>query len=135
MDHKDDMHWFRGFVVKSRWRFAKTYIEAYPHEYTLERWGDTDSFSQAILCIERWGILESFWNAERKYFYLDDQKYWHMGDASSEQPQQRPHLINRTWLNVDSYREEAKSLGYDGEALNRLVARWRTLLEKAKRGA
>ena len=128
------MIWFRTFVVKSRWRFAKTYLESYPHEWTLERWSDTNSFSQAILCIERWGVLESFWNAQRKYFYLDDRKYWHMGNAWSEKPQERPRLINRTWLDVASYRDEARSLGYDGETLDRLVARWRALLESAKRG-
>ena len=43
-------------------------------------------------------------------------------------------LINRTWLDVASYRDEARSLGYDGQTLDRLVARWRALLESAKRG-
>ena len=39
MDQEADVKWFAGFVVNSRWRFAKTYVESYPHEYTLERWG------------------------------------------------------------------------------------------------
>jgi len=131
MDHEADLQWFRSFVVNSRWRFAKTYVESYPHEYTLERWGSIDSFRRAILCIERCGVEESFWNAERKYLFVDERKYWHMGDVSSEKADQRPSLINRTWVDVGAYREEARLLGYDGQDLERLISRWRFLLEKA----
>ena len=136
----DDIHrqadkietlWFRNFVAQSRWRFAKTYVESYPHEYTLQRWMDPDTFWRAIQCIERWGVVESFWNVERKYLYVDDRKYWHMGDASSSDPERRPGLINRTWLDVTRYRDNARELGYEGEELDRLATRWKMLLERA----
>jgi hypothetical protein len=100
IDREEELLWFRGFVVESRWRFARTYVESYPHEYTLQRWGDPEGFWRAILCIERWGIVERFWSAQRKYVYVDDQKYWHMGDPSSQGLDARPGLINRTWLDV-----------------------------------
>ena len=58
-----------------------------------------------------------------------------MGHPSSEKPDERPGLINRTWLDVASYREDVRSLGYDGQSLDELVARWKLLLEKARRGA
>jgi hypothetical protein len=135
MDREEDTHWFRNFVVNSRWRFAKTYVESYPHEYTLARWGDQELFWRAILCIERSGAHESFWNAQRRYFYIDDRKYWHMGDASSERLDDRPGLINRSWIEVGNYRDDAKMLGYDEQALDHLVGQWKLLLEKAKRGA
>jgi len=67
--------------------------------------------------------------------YVDDQKYWHMGDPSSQKLDQRPGLINRTWLDVSRYREDAKQLGYHDESLSRLVERWTLLLEKARRGS
>jgi hypothetical protein len=133
VSREDDMQWFRSFVMESRWRFAKTYVESYPHEYTLDEWGEADTFWRAILCIERWGVLEPFWSSQRKYFYIDQRKYWHMGDASSENDDEQPGLINRSWVDVASYREEAKKLGYDDESLDRLVARWNVLLEKARR--
>ena len=57
-----------------------------------------------------------------------------MGNASSENAEERPTLINRTWLDVAQYRDHAKYLGYDGEALERLVVQWNELLDKAKRG-
>ena len=75
MDREEDTDWFRNFVVNSRWRFAKTFVESYPHEYTLARWGDQELFWRAILCIERWGAHESFWNAQRRYFYIDDRAH------------------------------------------------------------
>ena len=134
MDREADVKWFADFVVNSRWRFAKTYVESYPHEYTLERWGEVETFRRAILCIERWGVSETFWNARRQYLYVDDRKYWHMGNASSENAEERPTLINRTWLDVSQYRDQAKNLGYEGEVLERLVVQWNELLDKAKRG-
>ena len=134
MDRELDVNWFAGFVAKSSWRFAKTYVESYPHEYTVERWGDVEAFRSAILCIERWGQLESFWSSQRKYLYIDDRKYWHMGNVTSENAEDQPTLINRTWVDVGRYREHAKGLGYDGEVLERLVARWSLLLERARVG-
>ena len=55
-EREADLTWFRSFVEASRWRFAKTYVESYPHEWTLERWVDQAIFARAILCIERWGV-------------------------------------------------------------------------------
>lgn len=134
MSRKADIDRFRHFVDTSRWRFAKTYAESYPHEYTLDEWCPDEEFESAIRCIERWGIEERFWSAERKYFYLDGRKYWHMGDASSVDDDERPGLINRSWLDVTRYAGNAKELGFDGEALDRLLSRWKMLLKKANRG-
>jgi hypothetical protein len=134
-EREQDLSWFRSFVAASRWRFAKTYVESYPHEYTLEGWGaDHQRFSQAVDCIERWGVVESFWGSRRKYVYVDDRKYWHMEDAHAADPATRPTLINRTWLDVGRYRDEARRLGFDGERLEHLVARWMMLLDRARRG-
>jgi hypothetical protein len=131
---RSDLERFRSFVAGARWRFAKTYVESYPHEYSLQRWVDPDAFSNAIRCIEQYGVVESFWRAERKYLYLDERKYWHMGIAVSENAGERPTLINRTWLDVSRYRENAKALGYDDDSLDRLAAEWVGLLERARRG-
>jgi hypothetical protein len=55
-----------------------------------------------------------------------------MGNPSSETQGEMPELINRTWLDVSSYREDARALGYDDQSLERLIARWKHLLEKAR---
>src|SRR5262245_18599034 len=131
---EDDLNFFRSFVDRYRWRFAKTYVQSYPHEYVLKQWGDADAYSRAIQCIEQWGVVEPCWRAERKYLYVDERKYWHMGNAASENPGERPTLINRTWLDVSRYRENAKTLGYDDASLDPLASRWVVLLERARRG-
>ena len=131
---EQDVAWFRTFVAAWPWRFAKTYVESYPHEYTLERQSDPADFQRALRCIERWGVVESFWGEERKYFYVDDRKYWFMGNPASEKPEDQPTLINRTWLDVARYREEAAKLGFEGERLDRLAERWKMLLERARLG-
>lgn len=125
----EDLRWFAAFVETSRWRFAKTYIESYPHEYTLDEWCDAEGFDRSIHCIERWGVVEPFWSSQRKYLYVDGRKYWHMGDPAS--PDEPPELINRSWVDVALYRDEAQGLGYEGEELDRLVDRWHELLRKA----
>lgn len=128
-----DLAWFRTFVAAWPWRFAKTYVESYPHEYTLERQGDPADFQRALRCIERWGVVESFWGEERQYFYVDDRKYWFMGNPASEKPEERPTLINRTWLDVARYRENARTLGFDEQSADKLAERWKMLLERARR--
>lgn len=109
-DNKAAVDWFVDFAERSRWRFAKTYVESYPHEYTLDRWGDRNVFRQTILCIEQWGVIEAFWSSRRKYLHVGERKYWHMGDVSSPGQEDQPTLINRTWLDVSRYREEACAL-------------------------
>jgi hypothetical protein len=128
-----DLAWFRHYDQSVRWRFARTYVESYPHEYTLAKWGDDeDAFWKAVECIERWGVWEPFWRARRKYLYVGDRKYWHMGDMSSEDPGKRPTLINRTWLDVTRYRDEALALGFEEESLDPLAEGWKMLLARAR---
>ena len=57
-----------------------------------------------------------------------------MGDVNAVDAEDRPTLINRTWVDVSGYREEAAKLGYDSAHLDRLVKRWTRLLDKAREG-
>ena len=131
-DREEQVADFTNFVATSSWRFAKTYVESYPHEYTLVQAADTDRFRTAIACIERWGVVEPFWKSRRRYLYVDGRKYWHMGEPASETPEDRPTLINRSWSDVGRYREEANKLGYEGERLERLVEQWKLKLQAAR---
>ena len=132
MNKAEDVERLERFVSHSRWRFANTYVESYPHEYTLARWGDSDAFRASILCIEQWGTPESFLTSRRKYLCVGDRKYWHMGDATSNNAEEWPTLINRTWIDVSMYRGHAAELGYEGEVLEKLVVRWNMLLTRAR---
>jgi hypothetical protein len=55
-----------------------------------------------------------------------------MGDATSTNPEERPTLINRSWIDVSRYRDQARELGYEGAVLEQLVARWKMLLNRAR---
>ena len=59
MDRDTDLDAVWRVVAQSRWRFAKTYVESYPPEYTGLTWAGSDSaaFAHAIECIERWGVV------------------------------------------------------------------------------
>lgn len=129
---EDHVAEFATFVTGASWRFAKTYVDSYPHEYTLVQGGDTDAFQTAITCIERWGVVERFWNSRRRYLYVDGRKYWHMGNRESKNPDDRPTLINRSWCDVGRYNDEARALGYDGEQLKELVEHWKLKLDQAR---
>ena len=132
---EEDLQWFRRFVSESRWRFAKTYSRKLPARVTRFRAGATARVSAAPFSASSGGafLSRSGVRSERT-LYIDERKYWHMGDAASEKVEERPTLINRTWLDVARYREHAKSLGYDDQQLDGLAARWEALLEKARRG-
>jgi hypothetical protein len=125
---------FARFVEASPWRFARTYVTSYPHEYTLAKWCGAEAFGEAIRCIEARGVEEPFLGTWRKYLHVGDRKYWHMGNPASDDPKDHPTLINRTWLDVSRYRPEAEALGYAGEDLERLVERWESLLKRARGG-
>ena len=56
--------------------------------------------ARLIDCIESRGVVERFGTNYGKYFYFEERKYWHMGDPRSEDPEQWPNVINRTWVDV-----------------------------------
>lgn len=130
-NNRQDLLWFATFVADSRWRFAKTYVESYPHEYTLLEGSDPSIFARAVRCIERHGVLEAFWRTSRKYLHVGGRKYWHMEDLVAN-PKAAPTLINRSWLDVTQYREDARALGYDEQQLDALSQRWVQMLQRAQ---
>jgi hypothetical protein len=134
MNEPPDLDWFQTFVEQNRWRFARTYVKSYPHEYTLDRWCGAEDLARAVDCIERFGVPESFWGTWRRYLHLGEHKDWHMGDAGSDDPKKRPTLINRTWLDITRYRSQAEELGFAGDELDELVKLWQVLLDRAAAG-
>ena len=89
-------------IERAHWKFAWRYARTYPHEYTTQTQGRCapDDHARLIDCIERYGVYERFGNERRRYFYFRDRKYWHMGDPYSDDLEQRPNVINRTWIDV-----------------------------------
>ena len=96
-----------------------------------KEWLDDHTFDRAIACIQLWGAVEPFWKAHRKYLYVGERKYWHMGEVSSGDVGERPGLINRSWIDLVRYRGEASELGYGDDEIDGLLMRWKDLLRRA----
>ena len=77
-------------LLDCSWRFAKTMPEN-PHDYTRKKeWDDPDAFECVVAYIQEHGFPERFYKSVFHYLYLDDYKYWTMGNPINE-----TILINR----------------------------------------
>lgn len=95
-------------IERTKWKFAWTYARTYPHEYTTKALCEAADHAKLIDCIEKYGIIQRFGESYRKYFYFEDRKYWHMGEPYSDDPELRPNVINRTWVDVRRHAENVK---------------------------
>ena len=77
-------------IASKYYRFAKT-MPKIPHSYSRRsEWKDDELFNKAILYIQTNGVREKFYNKEFIYLYIDNYKYWIMGE-----PINQTILINR----------------------------------------
>ena len=117
-------------IERTKWKFAWTYARTYPHEYTTRALCRPEDHARLIECIERYGIVERFGRSRRKYFYFQERKYWHMGDPYSEDPEERPDVINRAWVDVRRHAENVKHR-WTAEEVELQMRLWEIQLEKA----
>jgi len=128
----DEVDGLQELVERAQWRFSWRMARTYPHEYTTktkERCAPDDHAS-LIDCIERYGVRERFGDDWRNYFYFEDRKYWHMGDAYSSDPEERPNVINRTWVDVRRHEENVRYGSWTKEEIELQKRIWEIQLEK-----
>ena len=126
-----DADGFSQLIERTYWRFAWTMARTFPHEYTTktkERCAP-DDHARLIDCIERYGAIERFGNDWRKYFHFQERKYWHMGDPYSEDPEQWPNVINRTWVDVRRHAANVEQ-SWTAEEIELQQRLWEIQLEK-----
>ena len=119
-------------IERTHWRFSWTLARTYPHEYTTltkERC-IPDDHARLIDCIERYGVLERYGSESRKYFHFQERKYWHMGDPYSSDPEERPNVINRTWLDVRRHEENVRYSSMTAEEIELQKRIWEIRLEE-----
>ena len=73
-----DDEWFRSWIERGRWIFAKT-MPLTPHWYVLRREQDDAEFSRAVLDIRRYGHRITFQGRPYVIYVIDGYKYWSMG--------------------------------------------------------
>lgn len=127
---ENEMEDFKQLIERNRWKFAWTYARIYPHEYTTKALCNLEDHARLIDCIERYGIIQRFWDSQRKYFYFEDRKYWHMGEPFSDDPEKWPNVINRTWLDVRRHAENVRHR-WTPEEVELQQRLWEIQLEKA----
>jgi hypothetical protein len=66
------------FIHGSKWIFAKTYAEAWPHEYIVEEKVDRALFNKLAEYIDSNGSLDYFYQKQMIYLEYDGHVYWHM---------------------------------------------------------
>ncbi len=117
-------------IERTKWRFAWTYARTYPHEYTTKALCSPEDHARLIDCIERYGVTERFGNSRRKYFYFEERKYWHMGAPQSENTEEWPNVINRTWVDVRRHAANVRHR-WTAEEVELQMRLWEIHIEKS----
>lgn len=82
-------------LENAEYKFAKT-MAYMPHYYTVgDKWVDFDEFIWCAHAIQKFGIMQQFFKEPRKYFYLDEWRYWVMDKDPSD-----AQIINREKRNI-----------------------------------
>jgi len=68
------------FIAESRWVFAKTYADTWPHEYIVQERVDSALFRKLADHIDTCGYMRHFYSKEVIYWDYDGYTYWHMGN-------------------------------------------------------
>jgi hypothetical protein len=126
----EESQWLAAFIERTKWKFAWTYARTYPHEYTTKAFCSAEDHARLIALIERYGVTEHFGKYERKYLYFQERKYWHMGLPHSENPDDWPNVINRTWVDVRRHAANVSHV-WTAEEVELQMRLWEIQLEKS----
>ena len=120
----------REIIARTYWKFAWTYARTYPHEYTTKKHCTPEDHAKIIDCIEKFGVIERFGTSHRKYFYFEERKNFHLGNPYSENPEDWPNVINRTWVDVRRHAANVKHK-WSAEEVELQQRIWEIQLEKS----
>lgn len=74
----------RAFINATKWTFAKTYAETWPHEYIVRDRVDELLFVRLVLHIREHGYEGKFYHRSIGYYDSDGMVYWTMGAPVGE---------------------------------------------------
>src|SRR5262249_45474984 len=105
----EDLARVTWLLTTAAWRFARTYAQTNPPEYTLRRkWENDADFVFVVLFIRRWGYVERFPDPVKGWPYIQFDvggfKHWTMGCSIGEAGTYTSNdtvLINRKPLIVE----------------------------------
>ncbi len=68
----------KSFIEQTKWTFAKTYAETWPHEYIVQEKVDSEIFLELANHVDKYGYTEKFYQKIVIYFDYNGYTYWHM---------------------------------------------------------
>ena len=96
----------KDFIENSKWIFAKTYADTWPHHYIVRERCDEDLFIKLVRHIRQFGYEGPFYSKKYIDFEEAGYVYWTMGA-----PIEETTIINRcTKENTYEYRLETGTL-------------------------
>ena len=96
----------KEFINNTKWTFAKTYADTWPHHYIVRDRVDEKLFVETVRHIRRFGYEGWFYKKKITYFDEDGLVYWTMGA-----PVEETTIINRcTKENTYEYRLKMRTL-------------------------
>lgn len=93
----------KEFITSSKWTFAKTYAQTWPHEYIVRNRVDEELFVSLVRHIRAHGHEEQFYQRLLTYFEEDGKVYWTMGG-----PIEETGVVNRC-RSEDTYENRLKN--------------------------
>ena len=84
------------FIENSKWTFAKTYAQTWPHEYIVQEKVDNSLFLKLADYIDKFGHEDYLYKVKQIYFEYEGHTYWRIGN-----------IISRC-LNKDAYYQRKK---------------------------
>lgn len=98
------------YIDSVKWRFAKTYAETAPHEYTVRSWAPwkEDQFEHFVEFIRKHGVEEKFYSSTFTYWYHGPHKYWTMGNPVNETTVINRCLVSDYYPGTNIYRFRKK---------------------------
>lgn len=77
-----EIEYFRNFIARQTWTFAKTYAKVSPHEYLVKNKlseEDQKIFEEFVLFIREHGVRKRYKRSFYTHYDLDGRSYWTMG--------------------------------------------------------
>lgn len=95
MANQDQIDRITSYIDSVEWKFAKTYANTAPHEYTIRKWNPNldDMFVEMAQFIREWGYVEYFYRTPFRYFNFGELKYWTMNETI-----ENTNIINRAMI-------------------------------------
>jgi len=95
MENKKIIHDAAQIIKKTKWTFAKTYADKWPHEWACRNEMAEDDYLTLCEAVLDYGTVGRFYRYTNKYLLVDGMIYWVMTDKGTDYKTDKTGIINR----------------------------------------